>query len=88
VERVRNPLRAVPRAVELTAGEMQRFLAGLGHIVSGRVGRDAIGGPIEIATTDVHLARGIGEALHHAYQGDLDYHYEDKEDLVRVHWKR
>jgi hypothetical protein len=46
------------------------------------------GGPIEIATTDVHLARGIGEALHHAYQGDLDYHYEDKEDLVRVHWKR
>ncbi|HEY8119821.1 MAG TPA: RIP metalloprotease RseP [Myxococcota bacterium] len=49
IERVRNPLAAVPRAVELTAGEMKRFLAGLGHIVAGRVGRDAIGGPIEIA---------------------------------------
>jgi regulator of sigma E protease len=49
VERVRNPLRAIPRAIELTAGEMRRFLAGLGHIVSGRVSRDAIGGPIEIA---------------------------------------
>jgi regulator of sigma E protease len=49
VERVRNPLVAFPRAIELTAGEMERFFAGLGHIVSGRVGRDAIGGPIEIA---------------------------------------
>jgi regulator of sigma E protease len=49
LERARNPLVALPRAIDLTAGEMQRFLAGLGHIVSGRVGRDAIGGPIEIA---------------------------------------
>ncbi len=49
VERVRNPFVALPRAVDLTIGEMNRFFAGLGHIVSGRVGRDAIGGPIEIA---------------------------------------
>jgi NMD protein affecting ribosome stability and mRNA decay len=45
-------------------------------------------GPIEIATTDAHLARGIGDALHHAYEGDLDYHYTDKENLFRVHWRR
>lgn len=49
LERVRNPLIAIPRAVEMTKTEMRRFFAGLGHIVSGRVGRDAIGGPIEIA---------------------------------------
>ena len=49
VERVRNPLVAIPRAVEMTMGELNRFVAGLAHIVSGRVGRDAIGGPIEIA---------------------------------------
>jgi regulator of sigma E protease len=49
LERARNPFVALPRAIDLTAGEMERFLAGLGHIVSGRVGRDAIGGPIEIA---------------------------------------
>jgi regulator of sigma E protease len=49
IERVRNPLVALPRAVQLTANEMQRFFAGLRHIVSGRIGRDAIGGPIEIA---------------------------------------
>lgn len=46
------------------------------------------GGPLEIATTDSHLARGIGDALHHAYQGELDYHYTDEEDLLRVHWRR
>lgn len=45
-------------------------------------------GSLEIATTDVHLARGIGDALHHAYQGDLDSHYTDKENLIRVHWRR
>lgn len=25
-----------------------------------------------ITTTDAHLARGLGEAVHHAYQGTLD----------------
>ena len=30
------------------------------------------GGVASATTTDVHLARRIGEALHHAYQGKLD----------------
>ena len=38
--------------------------------------------------TDAHLARGIGEALHHAYQGELSYHYEKDEILLRVTWSR
>jgi hypothetical protein len=46
------------------------------------------GEAIEIATTDAHLARGIGEAIHHAYEGELDYRYTDKENLLRVHWRR
>ncbi|MBA3756037.1 MAG: ATPase [Nitrosomonas sp.] len=41
-----------------------------------------------ITTTDIHLARGIGEAIHHAYQGDLEFHYNPAENLVRVHWSR
>jgi hypothetical protein len=45
-------------------------------------------GALEIATTDVRLARGIGKALHHAYQGDLDYHFTEAENLLRVHWTR
>ena len=41
-----------------------------------------------ITTTDPHLARGIGEALHHAYQGELEFHYNKEENLLRVHWAR
>ncbi|MET4701682.1 NMD protein affecting ribosome stability and mRNA decay [Constrictibacter sp. MBR-5] len=43
---------------------------------------------VEITTTDIHLPRRIGEALHHAYQGDLDYHYEDDRYFLRVRWSR
>jgi NMD protein affecting ribosome stability and mRNA decay len=43
---------------------------------------------ILITTTDIHLARGIGEALHHAYQGELEYHYNEQENLLRVVWAR
>lgn len=45
-------------------------------------------GRLEIATTDARLARGIGEALHHAYQGELEYDMADAETLLRVHWRR
>lgn len=41
-----------------------------------------------VSTTDPHLARGIGEALHHAYQGELEFHYNPEENLLRVSWKR
>ncbi len=43
-------------------------------------------GAMLITTTDIHLARGIGEALHHAYQGDLKFHYNPEENLLRVNW--
>jgi hypothetical protein len=41
-----------------------------------------------VITTDIHLARGIGEALHHAYQGELEFHYNEQENLLRVVWER
>jgi NMD protein affecting ribosome stability and mRNA decay len=41
-----------------------------------------------VTTTDIHLARGIGEALHHAYQGELDFHYNPDQNLLRVSWRR
>ena len=49
VERIRNPFVAIPRAIEKTVVMTGHFLTGLGHIFAGRVSRDAIGGPIEIA---------------------------------------
>lgn len=48
---------------------------------------DENGGTL-VTTTDIHLARGLGEALHHAYQGELEYHYNEQEHLLRVAWQR
>ena len=39
-----------------------------------------------VTTTDIHLARKIGEALHHAYQGTLEFHYNPEQNLLRVGW--
>ena len=44
------------------------------------------GDSVQVTTTDIHLARGVGEALHHAYQGELEFHYNPQEKLLRVHW--
>lgn len=41
-----------------------------------------------VTTTDIHLARNIGEALHHAFQGELEFHYHAGENLLRVDWSR
>jgi len=41
-----------------------------------------------ITTTDTHLARNIGEAVHAAYKGTLEYHYNKDENMLRVHWSR
>lgn len=41
-----------------------------------------------VTTTDIHLARDIGEALHHAFQGELEFHYHPGETLLRVNWNR
>ncbi len=40
-----------------------------------------------VTTTDIHLARGIGDALHHAYQGSLEFHYNPEQNLLRVSWE-
>jgi NMD protein affecting ribosome stability and mRNA decay len=43
---------------------------------------------LQVTTTDSHLARGIGEALHDAYKGDLKLKYSRDENLLRAIWKR
>ncbi len=45
-------------------------------------------GAVELTFTDPHLTRGVGEALQSAYDGELDYHYQDGEYLLRVRWCR
>lgn len=42
---------------------------------------------VVITTTDPHLARRIGEALHRAHQGTFTCRYEENEDLLRANWE-
>lgn len=45
-------------------------------------------GELRITTTEDDLARAIGEAVHHAYQGELDYPYVEEQRFLRVRWQR
>ena len=45
-------------------------------------------GTTEVTTTDSHLARGIAEALHDAFKGDLKLRYSRDENLLRAIWRR
>lgn len=44
-------------------------------------------GETTITTTGLHLPRRIGDALKHAYEGDLNISY-DAENFIRVSWRR
>lgn len=41
-----------------------------------------------VTTTSIHLARAVGDAIAHANKGELEYHYNDEENLLRVSWAR
>ena len=43
---------------------------------------------LRITTTDIHLPRRIGEAVHRAFHGDLKLHYDEERYFVRVDWHR
>jgi hypothetical protein len=45
-------------------------------------------GGVVITFTDVHLPRGVGEALASAYEGEFDVHYTDNAGIVRAYWHR
>jgi hypothetical protein len=58
------------------------------HPLSRIMGIEVQQEDIIVSTTDTHLPRRIGEALHHAYHGELDLQYNQDEDFVRVTWIR
>lgn len=64
--------------------QRERLAHPLKRIMEVEEQRDAV----VITTTDIHLARTFGEAVHHAYQGELEFHYNPEEALLRVHWSR
>lgn len=75
-------------------GEVMRLVknegerAGEEHALERIMAMEDLENGIQVTTTDIHLARRIGEALHHAYQGELEFHHNEKEYLIRVHWER
>ena len=57
LDRERNPVVALPRAVDMTIDVTATFIAGLGKLVTGEVSRKQLAGPI-----------GIAEIAGHAYE--------------------
>jgi len=45
-------------------------------------------GIVTITTTDVHLARRLGDAVKNAYKGELQLNYQEAKSLMRVTWCR
>jgi NMD protein affecting ribosome stability and mRNA decay len=45
-------------------------------------------GELAITFTDVHLPRGVGQAIERAYEGELEIQYTEEAGIVRVYWRR
>lgn len=58
------------------------------HPLKRIIAIEEAGEQLLITTTDPHLARGIGEAVHRAYNGELAFRYTDDSSILRVSWKR
>ena len=87
--------------VTLSGAFLAAHRAEIEQLVRHREGREKAQHPLEriiaiedtadgilITTTGIHLARALGDALEAAYKGQLDYHYNDQESLLRVQWTR
>jgi hypothetical protein len=46
------------------------------------------GGDVVVTTTDIHLPRRIGEAIESAFDGNLEFKYDEDGYFVRVDWRR
>ena len=58
------------------------------HPLERILGIEERDGQVVIKTTDMHLPRRIGDALHRAWRGESETKYAPDEYLVRVHWRR
>jgi NMD protein affecting ribosome stability and mRNA decay len=63
-------------------------IEGREHALHRIIATERTGSGITITTTDIHLPRRLGEAIHQAYAGDLSVQYADEDQVVRVAWQR
>lgn len=45
-------------------------------------------GGVLVTFTDMHLPRGVGDAIARAYEGELEVQYTDEAGILRVYWQR
>jgi NMD protein affecting ribosome stability and mRNA decay len=58
------------------------------HPLQRIVATRADGEGLVVTTTDLHLARAIGDSVYAAYGGELEVHYAPEQPLARVRWWR
>lgn len=58
------------------------------HPIERLMGTEELEDGLLITFTDAHLTRGVGEAIHHAFKGELDFHYAEEDATLRVNWSR
>jgi NMD protein affecting ribosome stability and mRNA decay len=71
-------------ALARNLGEREKASHPLNRIMGVEEGVEGV----SITTTDMHLARAIGDAVRSAYAGELDYEYGKGEDTLRLTWRR
>jgi len=49
---------------------------------------DEDNGGVAITFTDMHLPHGVGQAIRHAYKGDLKIQFPRDTDVIRARWVR
>jgi len=71
------------------------------HMVRNSEGKEKTGHPLErimaiedtdagilVTTTGTHMARDIAERVHEAYKGEVEFHYNKEDQLLRATWTR
>lgn len=85
---VDGPFYAAHRAEVLAVARHAEAVEKAEHPLARIMGVQDQGEGIVVLTTDMHLARRIGEALRHAYQGELAIQYKDGQQFLRAKWTR
>ncbi len=92
-----NPAGLVTLAGEFQVAHQEEIRALISHVEEREKSAHALNRIMEattvddqlrISTTDMHLARAIGEALRRAYKGELELRYAKEGSMIRVRWSR
>jgi NMD protein affecting ribosome stability and mRNA decay len=85
---IRGDYAAAHRQEILNLARNEEKTAKQEHPLSRIIGIKEEDKTITVSTTDIHLARRIGEALHNAHQGDIALQYSKNEQFLRAEWTR